>query len=81
MPMDGIPVIFTKLMDCAMSQVVAHSFNMIFFSSGWNSARKESGHRDMFGKGVTTAFAGFLALSALNALLILILGNQHDTAK
>lgn len=47
----------------------------------WNSARKATGHSDRFGKGVTTAFAGFLAVSALNALLILILGNQHDTAK
>lgn len=44
----------------------------------WNSARKATGHADRFGKGVTTAFAGFLALSALNGLLILLLGNQHN---
>ena len=50
-----------------------------FSSVGWNSARKAVGHSDRFGKGVLTAFAGFLAVSALNGLLILILGNQHDT--
>lgn len=51
------------------------------YCAGWNSARKAVGHSDRFGKGVLTAFAGFLAVSALNGLLILILGNQHDTAK
>jgi hypothetical protein len=44
----------------------------------WNSARKVTSRSDRIGKGAITAFAGFLALSALNTLLILILGS-HQT--
>ena len=55
------------------------TFHMLSSTAGWNSARKAVGHSDRFGKGVITTFAGFLALSALNLLLILILGNNHDT--
>lgn len=45
----------------------------------WNDARRTTGHGNKVGKGATTAFAGFLSLAVLNGLLILILGNQHDT--
>jgi uncharacterized membrane protein len=47
----------------------------------WNAVRKTAGHSNKVGKGATTLFAGYIALAVLDGLLILILGNQHDTRR
>lgn len=47
----------------------------------WNNVRRIVGRSSKAGKGATTLFAGYISLAVLNGLLILILGNQHDTRR
>jgi len=47
----------------------------------WDTVRKAVGDSTEAGKGATTLFAGFICLAILDGLLILILGNQHDTPR
>jgi hypothetical protein len=51
------------------------------FAVDWNAIRKTVGHSSKLGKGATTLFAGYVALAVLDGLLLLILGNQHDTRR
>lgn len=54
---------------------------VIFETRDWNAIRKTVGHSSKLGKGATTLFAGYVALAVLDGLLLLILGNQHDTRR
>lgn len=45
----------------------------------WNNVRRASGTGTRAGKGAVTLFAGYISLAVLDGLLILILGNQHDS--
>lgn len=44
--------------------------------AGWNGARTSTPYSTKLGKGAVTAFAGFLSLAVLNALLIMVIGNS-----
>jgi len=50
-------------------------------AADWDTVRKAVGDSTEAGKGATTLFAGFICLAILDGLLILILGNQHDTPR
>lgn len=51
-----------------------------WFTAALNTLRKGGGG-SAYHKGIICAFAGFLALSIFNLLLVIVLGTQHDAGR
>jgi hypothetical protein len=76
----GISVDLLPIGHAAIASLLAvmTTLNMLE-TNRWNQARKSTPYSDSrLGKGAVTAFAGFISVSVLSALLIIALGNSAE---